>query len=156
MHSYTNSDMNTYYFKNYLGAEVLWPSKQKNFSNFVQYAMGLFKNPTWDISRPLWKIGFQSCKSYTEFCWSFAKSDATSPKRRWRIFHLRAEIWTLMISSLGSLIGLSPCKGDPTGTEAILSFTYLSYEFIYKSCHEIIYELYKNHTLSQVQWGRGE
>ena len=86
------------------------------------------------------RLDFKSSKSSTEFCWSFAKSDATSPKRRWRIFHLRAEIWTSMISLLGSSIGLSPCKGDPTGAEAILLLTYLTCEFIYESCHEIIYE----------------
>ena len=140
----------------YLGAEVLWPSKEKNFASFVQYAMSLFKVPTWLFSCLLGRLDFKSSNSSTEFCWSFAKSDATSPKRRWRIFHLRAERCTSMISSLGSSIGLSPRKGDPTGAEAIWWFTYFTCEFRYEYMYECIEKKYYKHALPRVQWGRGE
>jgi len=102
------------------------------------------------------RLDFKSSNSSTEFCWSFAKSDATSPKRRWRIFHLSAETCTSMISSLGSSIGFSPRKGDPTGAEAIWWFTYFTYEFRYEYMYECIEKKYNNHALPRAQWGRGE
>lgn len=77
------------------------------------------------------RFDFKICSSSTEVLWSLARSDANNPKRRCRIFHLRAVTCTSIIVSLGSWIGASPRRADPRGADAIAALTNLTCYIVY-------------------------